>query len=115
MMNSFPLGCVPISYQFQAGTFITTGYVTITKQPSTMSTILPDQQLMHHGTRHNASLPITAQAIWDGQAILATNGSVKNNVAIYAWIISNTNDQITQDIRGGLLPPSAQYTNYTSK
>ena len=30
LMNSFPLGCVPVSGQFQAGTFIITGYVTTT-------------------------------------------------------------------------------------
>ena len=116
MTNSFPLGCVPISGQFQIRTFITMGFVKFTRKPSTTSTILPNQQLMHLGTRHHTSLPITAQAIWDGQAILATNGSVKDNKAIYAWIVSNTNDQITQDIQGGgLLPPSAQYTKHASK
>ena len=30
LMNSFHLGCVPVSGQFQAGTFIITGYVTTT-------------------------------------------------------------------------------------
>ena len=115
-MNSFPLGCVPVSGQFQAGTFIINGYVTTTQQlPSTSATI-PDQQLMHHGTHHNTPLPVTAQAIWDGQVILATNGSVKNAVTTYAWILSTTNDHIEQDITGGgLLPPSAPYAKHASK
>ena len=80
------------------------------------STILPDQQLMHLSTRHHTSLPATAQAIWDGQAILATDRSVKNNKAIYAWIISNNNEQITRDIQGsGILPSSAKYAKHASK
>ena len=92
------------------------GFANFTQKPSIMSTILPDQQLMHLGTWHHASLPLTAQAIWDGQAMLATNGSVKDNKAIYAWIVSNTNDQITLDIQGsGILPLSAQYTKHASK
>jgi hypothetical protein len=71
---------------------------------------------MHLGTRHNTSLPITAQAIWDGQAILATDGSVKDSKATYAWIISTNNDQITPDIQGGgILPLSAQYAKHASK
>ena len=114
--KTFPIRCVPISGQFQAGMFITTGFATFMQPPPTTSTILPDQQLMHLGTRHHTSLPVTAQAIWDGQAILATDGSVKNNKAIYAWIISNNPDQITTDIQGGgILPPSAQYAKHASK
>ena len=115
-MKAFPIQCVPISGQFQAGMFITTGFATFMQPPPTTSTILPDQQLMHLGTRHHTSLPVTAQAIWDGQAILATDGSVKNNKAIYAWIISNNPDQITMNIQGGgILPPSAQYAKHASK
>ena len=71
---------------------------------------------MHRGTQCLTSLPTMAQAIWDGQAILATDGSIKNNIATYAWIISNSNDTIAQDISGsGLLPPSAPYAHHASK
>ena len=116
MTNSFPLGCVPISSQFQASMFITMGFATFTQPPPTTSTILPNQQLMHLGTWHHTSLPVTAQAIWDGQAILATDGSVKENKAIYAWIVSNNNNQIMTDIQGGgILPTSAQYTKHALK
>ena len=75
-----------------------------------------DQQFMHRGTQCNTLLTTTAQAIWDGQAILATDGSVKDNMATYAWIISNSNDEVKQDIAsGGLLPPSAPYAHHASK
>ena len=96
--------------------FITTGFIKFTQPPPTTSTILPDQQLMNLGTCHHTSLTATAQAIWDGQAILATDGSVKNNKATYAWIITNDHDQITTDIQGGgILPSSAKYAKLASK
>ena len=67
-------------------------------------------------TQHSTLINIAAQAIWDGQAILATDGSVKDNIATYAWVLSTTNDIISQDITGGgLLPPSALYANHASK
>ena len=79
-------------------------------------TTVTDQHLMHHGTQCPTPLPLTAQAIWDGQAILATNGSVKNGTATYAWILSTTNDNIKLDISiSGLLHPSAPYSHHASK
>ena len=79
-------------------------------------TTLYDHQLMHRGTQCNTPLPIVAQAIWDGQAILATDGSVKNEIMTYAWIISTTNKNIEQDITSSsLLPPSTPYTCHASK
>ena len=116
-MQSFPIGCIlPISSQFKASTFITNGYVNITVLLTLPCTTLTDQHLMHHGTQCQTPLPLTAQAIWDGQAILATNGSVKNGTVMYAWILSTTNDNIELDISsGGLLHPSAPYSRHTSK
>ena len=71
---------------------------------------------MHHGTYHTTSPTMIAQAIWDGQAILATDGSIHNDNATYAWIISTTNDTINQDVTGGgLLPPSTPLTHHASK
>ena len=117
MTKSFPIGCVPISGHFQAGTFIINGYVTTATMPTSTPTMITDQQLMHHGTKCTTPLLITAQVIWDGQAILATDGSVKHEIITYtSWIISTTNDNIEQDIAGrGLLPPSAPYAHHASK
>ena len=113
---SFPIGCIPVSSEFQAGTFIINGYTNVTQTPYEPNNPVNDRQLMHHGTQCSTPLPTMAQAIWDGQAILATDGSIKNNIATYAWIISNLNDTIAQDISGsGLLPPSAPYAHHASK
>ena len=45
-----------------------------------------------------------------------TDGSVKDDIATYSWILSTTNDNIGPDIKGsGLLPPSALYAHHASK
>ena len=93
MTKSFPIGCIPVSSHFQVGTFIINGYITTTMPPTSMSTMITDQQLMHHGTQHTTPLPFTAQSIWDGQVILATDGSVKHEIMTYAWIILTMHKQ----------------------
>lgn len=110
------MGCVPVSGSFQAGTFVIHGYASINSPILTTANSVHDQSIMHRGTHHTASPMMIAQAIWDGQAILATDGSVRHDSATYAWIISTTNDTISQDVAsGGLLPPSAPLTHHASK
>jgi hypothetical protein len=71
---------------------------------------------MNRGVQTDIPRSIIAQAIWDGLAILGTDGSVKNETASYSWILSTTTDNINPDVLGGgLLPPPATYTNHYSK
>jgi hypothetical protein len=71
---------------------------------------------MNRGTYTTTPLPIIAQSIWDGQAIMGTDGSVRHGIATYSWIISTTNDDVAQDVKGsGFLPPPAQYATHSSK
>jgi hypothetical protein len=57
-----------------------------------------------------------AQAIWEGQAILGTDGSVRADVATYAWVLAVNKDGIEANVKGGgLLPRSAQYMQPYSK
>ena len=115
-MRSFPIGCVPISSNFQAGTFITNGYVHITMPLTMPCTTLTNKHLMHHGIHCQTPLPLTAHAIWNGQAILATDGSVKDRRATYAWILSTTHDNVELDITSGdLIHLSAPYARHTLK
>ena len=84
--------------------------------PVQMNPATTDRQLMLRGIQHTTPLHIAAQSLWDGQAILATDGSIKDDIATYAWVLSTTNDAIGPDIKGGgLLPPSAPYANHASK
>ena len=98
LTKSFPIGCVPVSGSFQAGTFVIKGYVKMIPSPSTNNATIHDQWIMHHSTQCSTPLPITAQAIWDGQAIVATDGSVKHDITTYAWIISTTNGELARTL-----------------
>ena len=115
--NSFPIGCIPVTGTFQAGQFIIDGSLPFTSLPVTLNAATNDRQtIMLRGIQHTTLIHITTQAIWDGQAILATDGSVKDDIATYAWVLSTTHDIIGPDIKGGgLLPPSAPYAHHVSK
>ena len=110
------MGCIPVSGFFQASTFIIQGFTSMISPPTTPDTTALARRMMHHGTHCKISPTMIAQAIWDGQTILATDGSVQNDNATYAWILSTTNDTISQDVTGGgLLPPSAPHQGHASK
>jgi hypothetical protein len=113
---SFPRGCLPISGTLQAGFFVTSGYATITSPTPHPSAQLNEMQIMHRGVQTTTPCPVIAQSIWDGLAIMGTDGSVKEDTATYSWIISTTQDEIHPDVKGGgLLPPPAMYTDHYSK
>ena len=57
--------------------------------------------LMNRGIITNTPLAIIAQAIWDGHAIMGTDGSVTEDLATYSWIIFTTNYDINADVKGG--------------
>jgi hypothetical protein len=72
--------------------------------------------LMNRGTTLQMPEMIVAQAIWDGQAIMGTDGSVKDDITTYSWIISTMTETIGADVKGGgFLPPTAQYLDHYSK
>jgi hypothetical protein len=113
--NSFPRGSVPISGTHQASDFIITGYATFTSRTPNDASLGNETSLMNRGATHNAPLAILAQAIWDGHAILGTDGSVRDDTATYAWVLS-TNVDVTADAKGGgVLPPTATYASHYSK
>jgi hypothetical protein len=113
---SFPLGCVPITIDHQSGYLITLGYATITTPTIAPPEHIIEMRLLNRGVTSNTPEAIVAQAIWDGHAIMGTDGSVKDDIATYSWVISTTNDTIGADVKGGgFLPPTAQYMDHYSK
>jgi hypothetical protein len=116
--KSFPYGCVPVSGTFQSGHFLINSYMKWTKAPAISSTIYtPDLQQMHHEILTSVPLATIAAALWEGQAILGTDGSVIEQKATYSWIISTTLDAIVADAHGGgfLPPPAWYYTEHSLK
>ena len=102
---------------FQSGSFIINGYVKWIAAPVTPPALYnPDLQTIHRGTQTSVPLAQIAEALWNGQAVLGTDGSVIGQKATYSWILSTTSDVIVADARGGgFLPPPARYTEYSSK
>jgi hypothetical protein len=73
-------------------------------------------QLMNRGVHTTLPMNVIAQAIWDGQAILGTDGSVTDDIATYSWVLSLTSSNVTGDVKGGrFLPPMVQYLKPYSK
>jgi hypothetical protein len=63
---------------------------------------------MHRGIQTSVPLSTIAEALWAGQAVLGTDGSVIGQKATYSWILSTTLDVIIADAcGGGFLPPPA--------
>jgi hypothetical protein len=57
-----------------------------------------------------------AQVIWEGKALMGTDGSVKDSKATYSFVISLSKTNVSDSVKGGgLLPPSPQYMDQYSK
>jgi hypothetical protein len=75
-----------------------------------------DHTSLHIGIKMRVSLAHVAQSIWDGYAVLGTDGSVMPTQSTYSWILSTSPNAISADVcGGGRLPPPAQYADDSSK
>jgi hypothetical protein len=74
---------------------------------------------MNRGVQQNELSEETtlARAIWEGMAIMGTDGSVQDPVAIYSFVISISRTDVKTNVKGsGFLPLTAQYLDlYNSK
>ena len=71
---------------------------------------------MNRGVIYQQHPREVARAIWEGNAIMGTDGSVTGSLATYSFVISTTQQDVTKSIAGGgYLPPTAQYMDSYSK
>jgi hypothetical protein len=64
----------------------------------------------------NETKELIAKSIWEGKAIMGTDGSVKGSTATYSFIISMSQTNVTTNVKGGgFLPPSTEYMDHYSK
>jgi hypothetical protein len=71
---------------------------------------------MNRGVMINDAKESIARAIWEGNAIMGTDGLVKNSTATYAFVISMSQANVNTNVKGGgFLPPTPQYTDPYSK
>jgi hypothetical protein len=102
---------------FQAGRFIISSYAKWLPTPTIPSFAhRPDIPLLHRGVKVEVPLAYVAQSIWEGYAVLGTDGSVTPTQSTYSWILSTSPNTISADVRGGgRLPQPAQYADESSK
>jgi hypothetical protein len=75
-----------------------------------------EMKIMNRNVEHNVQLEEVANAIWEGRAIMGTDGSVRDPTAIYSFVISISRTDVKTNGRGGgFLPPTAKYLDPYSK
>jgi hypothetical protein len=66
-------------------------------------------RLMNRGVLTNVLKESIAKAIWEGTAIMGTNGSVHNPTATYSFVISLSQTEVTTCAKGsGFVPTTAK-------
>jgi hypothetical protein len=110
----FPLGCVPISGQFHGGIFHASDYTVIIKPRATIPEhVIELRNNMNRGVRQNEFSETIARAIWERKAIMGTDGSVRDPVATYSFVISISRTDVKTSVKGGrFLPPTAHQYLY---
>jgi hypothetical protein len=105
-------GCVPISGNLQCAIFHATGYAKMQRaRRPTIPEHAPEMKNMNRGVEQNEQAETIARAIWEGNAIMGTDGSVRDPIATHSFVISiSRTDVKTNVVRGGgFLPPTTQY------
>ena len=67
-----------------------------------------EMKIMNRNVERNVTLEEVANAIWEGKAIMGTDGSVRDPTATYSFVISISRTDVQTNVRGGrFLPPTA--------
>jgi hypothetical protein len=69
-------------------------------------------QTMNHGVMRNDTYENIARSIWEGKAIMGTDGLVKKSKATYSFVMSMSKTNVNINVKGGgFLPLIPQYTD----
>jgi hypothetical protein len=106
-----------VSGIFQSGHFITSGYSQWTTASAPRSTTQPpDFSRLHSDVHVTGPVNHVATFIWQGTAMLGTDGSILPACSTYSWILSTSLNAVSADApHGGWLPPPAKYSDQSSK
>jgi hypothetical protein len=78
--------------------------------PESFPTISKQMRRMNHGVLTNVPKETIAKAIWEGQAIMGTDGFVCDPLATYSFVISLSQIKVATCAKGGgFLPTTAKY------
>jgi hypothetical protein len=115
---TFPIDAVPISGQFESSFFIPDifeGTADVDAPPTAETPPLENRML--HGYQLTQRFREFAEAIWRGDAIVSTDGSVANEHGTYSFVILTKVDQPSPTVAvkcGGNLPNLAEYIDMDS-
>jgi hypothetical protein len=115
---TFPINVVPISAKFNAGYFLPDhSEGTADVVPPTVIDQPPWEDQMLRGYQRMTSLQEIAQSIWQGNAIVGTDGSSANDHGTYSFVIltdiANKSLMLSVKCRGNL-PNLAEYIDMDS-
>jgi hypothetical protein len=117
-IDLFPIDAVPISGKFEASYFLpdnTEGTVDVVPLPIIDQPPWEDRML--RGYQRMTSLQEIAESIWQGNAIVGTDGSAANDHGTYSFVILTdiANESPTLSVKcGGNLPNLADYIDMDS-
>jgi hypothetical protein len=115
---TFPIDAVAISGKFEASYFLpdnTEGTADVV--PLAVIDQPPWEDQMLRGYQRTTSLQEIAESIWQGNAIVGTNGSAANDHGTYSFVILTdiANESPTLSVKcGGNLPNLAEYIDMDS-
>jgi hypothetical protein len=115
---SFPINCIPISGKFESGFFIidSRNNASITPPPAPRSNNDSIQRMLR-GLVNHVPLDEIATAIWNGDAIIGSDGSVADDFGTYSFVILINLDQDEPTLAvslGGNLPEIAEFLDMDS-
>jgi len=116
---AIPKDAVPISGHFEQGYFIAdSAIIAQTTQPPMLTDPETTRiESMLRGTRFHVPTQVLANALWNGDAIIGTDGSVLDEQGSYAFIILINLHQVepTLAVRsGGWMSPTAEFIDLDS-
>jgi hypothetical protein len=106
MNDLSPLKSTPISGRFQSGLFITSGFSTMVQIPKSFPPISKQMRRMNRGVLTNVPKESIPKAIWEGQAIMGTDGSMRDPFATYSFVISLSQIEVVTCAKGGGFLPA---------
>jgi hypothetical protein len=84
--------------------------------PDSLPTLSKQMKRMNRGVLTNVPKETIAKAIWEGQAIMGTDGSVRDPLATYSFVISLSQIEVETCAKGGgFLPTTAKYLDHYSQ
>jgi hypothetical protein len=86
---------------FHSGIFHASTYAPMTKPRATIPEHVLEMKNMNRRVMQNETCETIARALWEGKAIMGTDGSVQDPIATYSFVISISQTDVKPWVKGG--------------